>query len=108
MDILTLAMCKAMNKNVIQDNIKIITPTLAGTGSISAGGKISITLDISDSVPSGYIPVLAVPYYSGDDGFVFAACGIDDDGKLIYVIHNTASSADSGTPKIKVLCFKQG
>lgn len=89
------------------DFFRFVSVTMPNTGSVASGTSKEVTLDVSSYIPSGYELKAAMPGYSGDDGFVWVRAAINIGTNVVAArIFNVASSADSGTPGVTLVCVK--
>ena len=91
----------------LNDYVRIVSFTGANTGSIAAGATKSFTdVNVSNAIPSGYKMIGVYPGHTGDDGFVVYSCAVVTATTINYAIRNCASTADSGTPEIRLIVIK--
>ena len=79
---------------------------MPNTGSVSPDDYATVQINPSEYVPSGYALMMVSPSYSGDNGFVWVQSRILNESSVSATVRNVASTADSGAPRIYLLCRK--
>lgn len=88
------------NMGVVAVNVSL------GALDVSSSGVAGGTIDISESVPTGYSAIAAIPRNSGGYSMDFITCALIGSTSVYAQLYRRYGTATSVTPSVTLICVK--